>query len=87
MYARSRQDGDTVKSKGMTKKLKRVFADLHIPSHKRDFIPVVCDEKGVLAVPGIIARDDAFDKKGNLIIKTYTTLDKLTNGGINEEKK
>ena len=87
LYARSRQDGDTVKSKGMTKKLKRVFADLHIPSHKRDFIPVVCDEKGVLAVPGIIARDDAFDKKGNLIIKTYTTLDKLTNGGINEEKK
>ena len=71
LYVRSKMDGDTVKSCGHTKKLKRVLTDLHIPSHERKSLPVICDEKGVLCVPGIIARDGAFDKKGDLIIRIY----------------
>lgn len=82
LYVRSKQDGDCVKSCGMTKKLKRVFADLHIPSHKRTSLPVICDGLGVVAVPGIIARDGAFDKKGDLTIKVY-----IKNGGVNEKEK
>lgn len=74
LYVRNRQEGDTVKSGGMTKKLKRVFSDKHIPSHKRDLLPVICDEQGVLAVPGIIARDGAFDKRGELVIKVYSKI-------------
>lgn len=77
LYVRSRQEGDTVKSGGMTKKLKRIFTDRHIPSHKRDLIPVICDDGGVLAVPGIVARDGAFVKKSTgeketITIKVYT---------------
>lgn len=71
MIARSKRDGDTVRSGGVTKKLKRVFCDKHIPSHKRCRLPVICDDKGVLAIPGIVARDGAFNKKGDLTIKTY----------------
>ena len=71
LYVRSKMDGDTVKSCGHTKKLKRVLTDLHIPSHERKRLPVICDEKGVLCVPGIIARDGAFDKKGDLHIRIY----------------
>ena len=71
LYVRSKMDGDTVKCCGHTKKLKRVLTDLHIPSHERKRLPVICDEKGVLCVPGIIARDGAFDKKGDLIIRIY----------------
>ena len=71
LLARSKRDGDTVKSGGVTKKLKRVFCDKHIPSHERGRLAVICDEAGVLAVPGIIARDGAYCKKGNLTIKTY----------------
>ena len=84
LYVRSKQDGDTVKSGGITKKLKRVLADLHIPSHERKKLPVICDSKGVLTVPGIIARDGAFNKKGDLNIKIYIKDDY---GGINEEKE
>ena len=55
----------------MTKKLKKVFTDRHIPSEERWRIPVVCDGGGVLAVPGIIARDGAFKRNGELTIKVY----------------
>jgi len=72
LFARSRQDGDTVKSGGMTKKIKRIFADRHIPSHKRDLIPLVCDGEGVLAIPGIVARDGAFVKKSQSDNETIT---------------
>lgn len=77
LFARSKQDGDTVKSGGMTKKLKRIFTDRHIPSHERGLIPVICDEDGVLAIPGIVARDGAFASKNQreddiITIKVYT---------------
>ncbi len=81
LYARSKEQGDSVKSKGVTKKLKRVFTDLHIPSHLRPLLPVICDDLGVLAVPGIVARDKAFDKKGDINIRVYNY------GGSNEKEK
>ena len=84
LYARSKQDGDCVKSLGITKKLKRIFSDMHIPSHQRSRIPVICDELGVVGIPGIVARDGAFDKKGELLIEIYT---KEKIGGINEKEK
>lgn len=81
LFARSKETGDSVKSKGITKKLKKVFTDLHIPSHIRPLLPIICDDLGVLAVPGIVARDKAFDKKGDLNIKIYNY------GGSNEKEK
>ena len=85
LYVRSKRDGDCVKSTGMTKKLKRVLSDLHIPSHLRSRLPVICDDGGVVTIPGIVARDGAFDKKGKLRIKTYYKL--CSNGGINEKEE
>ena len=91
LYARSRREGDTVRSGGMTKKLKRIFSDRHIPSHRRGLIPVICDELGVLALPGIVARDGAYDKtnvkKEKIVITTYSRIDNSADGGIDEEKK
>lgn len=71
LFARNKQDGDCVRSLGVTKKLKKVFTDKHIPSHERNKIPVICDSKGVVAIPGIIVRDGAFDKKGDITIIVY----------------
>ncbi|MBO5313383.1 MAG: tRNA lysidine(34) synthetase TilS [Clostridia bacterium] len=71
LYVRSKKNGDTIRNGGMTKKLKRVLSDRHIPSHIRTRLPVICDEMGVLTIPSIIARDGAYSKKGDLIIKTY----------------
>ncbi len=80
LYVRNKQEGDRVISLGHTKKLKRVLSDRHIPFHIRSTLPVICDEAGIVAIPGIIARDGAFAKNGDLEIITYS-------GGINEKKE
>ena len=77
LYARNRQDGDKIVSGKMTKKLKRVFCDRHIPSHLRDMFPVICDDIGIVTVPGVINRDGATVRDGGLKIKIY----KLSVGG------
>ena len=50
---RARQTGDTICLSGGTKTLKKLFIDRKIPAQMRNRIPVLCDEKGVLAVCGI----------------------------------
>ena len=55
---RSKRDGDTVFYGGHTRKLKRLFCDAKIPVSKRSLIPILCDDKGVVWVPGFGVRDD-----------------------------
>ena len=50
---RSRQAGDTMRLSGGTKSLKKLFIDRKIPAARRDSIPVVCDDAGILGVYGI----------------------------------
>ncbi|MBO5287586.1 MAG: tRNA lysidine(34) synthetase TilS [Clostridia bacterium] len=83
LHVRSKRDGDTVKSGKMTKKLKRLLCDMHIPSQKRNRIPIICDEQGIVAVPHCCVRDGC--KGGALIIRIYERT--LTNGGLNEKEK
>ena len=59
LFLRFKADGDSYKYHGMTHKLKKVFNDRNIPPSERDFIPVVCDSKGILVVPGMSVRDGA----------------------------
>ena len=42
----------------MTRKIKTLFSDLKIPKDKRRYIPLLCDDKGIVWVPGIGVRDD-----------------------------
>lgn len=50
---RSRQPGDSVRLPGGTKSLKKLFIDRKIPAARRDRVPVVCDDAGILGVYGI----------------------------------
>lgn len=50
---RSRLSGDTIRLEGGTRTLKKLFIDRKIPAGERPFVPVLADEKGVLAVYGI----------------------------------
>ena len=52
---RPRNEGDKIKliGRGCTKTLKRLFSEKMIPAKKRGLIPVIADEKGVLAVFGV----------------------------------
>ncbi len=58
LFLRNKEDGDAYFYGGMTHKLKKLFNDRKIPSSKRSAIPVLCDEKGIVWVPGFGVRDD-----------------------------
>ncbi len=50
---RSRQAGDEMRLSTGSKSLKKLFIDRKIPASQRHLVPVLADEGGVLAVPGI----------------------------------
>ncbi len=65
LYARTRKEGDKIRAGKMTKKLKQIFVDQHIPSHERYKIPLICMGDSIIAVPGIIIADGY---KGNDLV-------------------
>lgn len=54
LVLRSKADGDSFSPQGFdgTKKLKKLFQEKGIPPEKRSAYPVLCDDVGVVAVPG-----------------------------------
>jgi tRNA(Ile)-lysidine synthase len=50
---RSRLPGDEMRLPGGTKSLKKLFIDKKIPASQRSRVPVLADERGVLAVYGL----------------------------------
>ncbi len=58
LTARGREAGDTILSHGMTKSLKKLICDKHIPIDLRDRLPLVCLSDGTpLWYPGVAFRD------------------------------
>jgi tRNA(Ile)-lysidine synthetase-like protein len=49
LWARRRRPGDTLLSHGMTKKLKKVLCDQHMPLPLRDRLPLICLPAGIPA--------------------------------------
>ncbi|MBR2465759.1 MAG: tRNA lysidine(34) synthetase TilS [Clostridia bacterium] len=70
LYVRNKRDGDTCRWGGITRRLKKLFNDKKIPTDVRGRIPVLCDECGVVWVPGFGVRDDG--GKQDLYIKIST---------------
>ncbi|MBQ4332853.1 MAG: tRNA lysidine(34) synthetase TilS [Clostridia bacterium] len=54
LYIRCRQEGDRIHpaGRGVGKSLKKLMNELRIPSHLRDTYPLLCDDEGVLLIPG-----------------------------------
>lgn len=57
LCVRDKRDGDSYVYGKMTRKLKKIFNDKNIPRGERSKIPIICDECGILWVPGFPARD------------------------------
>ena len=53
VYIRSRRAGDCIRLDGGTRSLKKLFIDRKIPAARRDLVPVVCDDAGIIGVYGI----------------------------------
>ena len=77
LYLRPKKDGDTVYYGGMTHKLKKLFSDRKIPPSKRMLIPILCDDSGVVWVPGFGVRDDGveIDKRKDIYVLLGITSD------------
>ena len=71
MTVRPRREGDCIRLRGQngTKTLKKLFIERRIPSRERSSIPVVADDKGVLAVYGIGAGDRAVPELGDTAVQ------------------
>lgn len=50
---RSRAAGDELRLAGGTKSLKKLYADKKIPQSQRPFIPVLCDDAGIIGAVGV----------------------------------
>lgn len=68
LILRSRLEGDTIKLRGGTKTLKKLFIDRKIPAQERDRIPVLADARGVITVMEIGANLDRLENP-NCVIK------------------
>ncbi|NLK39933.1 MAG: tRNA lysidine(34) synthetase TilS [Clostridiales bacterium] len=64
LFVRRRKNGDSYRFGGRTRKLKKLFNDAKIPLAKRDNLPVLCDESGIVWVPGFGVRDDCTIQDG-----------------------
>jgi tRNA(Ile)-lysidine synthase len=67
---RSRREGDSIKLKGQsgTKSLKKLFIEKRIPVRKRNMIPVISDDEGVLGIYKLGVGDRALPKPGDSTI-------------------
>jgi len=57
LFARSRIDGDSYIFGGMTRKLKKLFNDRKLPERVRHSLPIICDNEGIVWVPGFAPAD------------------------------
>ena len=63
LYLRPKRDGDTVYYGGMTHKIKKLYNDKKIPLSVRKKLPILCDDRGALWVPGFGVRDDGVPRE------------------------
>lgn len=61
---RTRRSGDVIRLRGHHRRLKKLFCDLGVPLAMRDRLPLLCDEQGIVWIPGIGLRDGMAPKSG-----------------------
>ncbi len=74
LSVRAKQDGDSYRYGGMTRSLKKLYNEKKLSLQARANRPVVCDEAGILWVPGFGVRDrgaDAAEKGDYRIYACY----------------
>ncbi len=57
LYARNRREGDVYLLRAHHRKVKKILCDMKIPVNLRDEIPFICDDDGILWIPGFEPRD------------------------------
>ena len=55
----------------MTHKIKKMLADKRLQAVPRRLIPVLCDDKGIVWVPGFAPREDKVANENRIIYVYY----------------
>ncbi len=71
LFVRPRREQDTILCGGMHKKVKKLLCDKKVPLSKRNILPLLCDESGIVWIPGVALRDGAKDEKGDIFTLYY----------------
>lgn len=71
LFVRQRTDGDAFAYGGMTHKIKKMLADKRLQAVPRRLIPVLCDDKGIVWVPGFAPREDKVANENRIIYVYY----------------
>jgi tRNA(Ile)-lysidine synthase len=71
LLVRNKQDGDSYVYGGMTRRLKKLFNDRKLSADERLRLPIICDDDGILWVPGFSLRDGA---SGNSDKKVFISI-------------
>ena len=69
LTVRSRQPGDRISMPYGTKSLKKLLMEQKIPKDLRDTVPILCDNKEIIAVGGLIAAHLPLEKKMCIICR------------------
>ena len=78
LYLREREEGDAYRYGGMTRKVKKLFSDRKLSEYERKRRLLLCDDEGILWIPGFPLRE-AKEKKTNAIYAYF-----FMNGGKDE---
>jgi tRNA(Ile)-lysidine synthase len=64
LYARNRREGDVILTISGRKKIKKLLNEKKIPAFERDGMVMLCDQKGIMWMPGVGRACRGFVKKG-----------------------
>jgi len=76
IYVRSRENGDKYVFGGMTRNVKKMLCDCRIPIADRDSIPFICDDAGILWIPGFDIRDNVKFKANDMNANDMNAVEK-----------
>jgi len=94
LEVRSRREGDLFRFGGMTRKVKKLFSEKKYTASKRERMPIICDDDGILWIPGFPVRDGVAADKGDDAVflfcyreddfEAYVNSENYGNGGRND---
>ena len=71
IFVRSRKEGDKILLHTINRSIKKIFIDKKIKKEKRNNIPIICDNEGIICVPYVGVSDRVFNKNANNAIFIY----------------
>ena len=76
LRVRTRRDGDSYFYGGINRRVKKLFCDKKLTEDEKRRIPIICDNGGIVWIPGFGVRDDfVTDKTNSKWITVYKLVD------------